>query len=189
MIGSPPPPPPPPSPPPTPPSGFGNRYGNKDDQQPFLRTTRAFASCAREFTRLSTGVAEAIVDTFGEIGPEKIIVRQSPERCIVQVGGAALTMAWLRSTHDSVAEGELLVILWRGIVAPTLRFKPERLTDPVAITATAINETVFVADATCEADWMWRSRQSTSERYTSANLARAIADQLRAIHHDLRESA
>jgi hypothetical protein len=171
-----------------PPSGFGNRYGNKYDQ-PFLSTPRAFACCAREFTRLSADIVEAIVGTF-ELPPEKIIVRQSPERCIIQVGTAALTVAWLRSTHDSVAEGELLVILWRGIVAPSLRFKPERLTDPATITATALRETVFVADASCEADWMWRSIEPISDRYTSANLARAVADQLRAIHHDgLRESA
>jgi hypothetical protein len=171
-----------------PPSGFGNRYGNNYDP-PFLSTPRAFASCGREFARLSAAIVEAIIGAFGELGPEKIIVRQSPERCIVQVGRAALTVAWLRNTHDSVAEGELLVILWRGIVAPSVRFKPERLTDPATITATALGETIFVAEASCEADWMWRSIEPTSERYTSLHLARSVADQLRVTHQQLRESA
>jgi hypothetical protein len=169
-------------------SQFGNRYEHKYDP-PFLTTPRAFAPCAREFARLSAEIVDAIVGAFGELLPAKIIVRQSPERCIVQVGRVALTVAWLRNTHDSIAEGELLVILWRGIVAPRMHFQPERLTDPATITATAIGETVFVPEATCEADWMWRPIESTSERYTSADLARARADQLLLIHQELRESA
>ncbi len=162
-------------------SELGNRYEHKYDP-PFLTTPRAFAPCAREFARLSAEIVDAIARAFGDLLPEKIIVRQSPERCIVQVGRAALTVAWLRNTHDSIAEGELLVILWRGIVAPRMHFQPERLTDPATITATAVGETVFMAEATCEADWMWRSIEATSERYTSATLARVHADQLFVIH-------
>ena len=95
----------------------------------FLSSHRAIAACAREFGRL----AEEAVDRAGALRLELMIeeepeLRQTPERCIVQIGPAALTMAWLRGPLDSLADGRLLVIAWQGTIARR-RFteRPERL--------------------------------------------------------------
>jgi hypothetical protein len=153
--------------------------------QAFLSTLRAVAPCAREFARLSASVADNIAESLGGTDHEKIVVRQAPDRCIIQVGEAAVTMTWLRNAHESVAEGELLVILWQGTVAPVRRFQPERQADAATLTAKAVSETVFVADATCEADWTWRPLDSTAQQGSSDLLARTIADRVRLIHESL----
>src|SRR5213083_2550684 len=96
----------------------GNGANTTKYGPPFLSTPRALAACGREFARLCEGIADEVGASLGEAAPDKVVLRQSPERCIVQVGPAALTVAWLRNNRDSVAEGELLIILWRGQVAP-----------------------------------------------------------------------
>src|SRR5881296_1564339 len=53
--------------------------------QSFLSTLRAVAPCAREFARLSASLADSIAESLGGMVHEKIVVRQSPERCIIQV--------------------------------------------------------------------------------------------------------
>jgi hypothetical protein len=140
------------------------------------------APCAREFTRLSTNIAEIVAASLGNNVPDKIVVRQSPERCIVQVGSAALTVAWIRNNRETVAEGELLIIHWRGIVAPSLRHQPERASPAALLSATAISESVFVAEATSETDWIWRPVDPDGDRYSSMELAHAVVERLRVIH-------
>jgi hypothetical protein len=81
-----------------------------------------------------------------------------------------------------VADGELLVILWRGTVAPSQRHRPERSEGASPSPASALWEVVFTAEATCEADWMWRSREVVAERYSSSHLAGLIVDRLRIAH-------
>jgi hypothetical protein len=166
---------------PTAPDGRPN-YENKPPL-PFLSTPRALAPCTREFARLSASIAEIVAASLGGNVPDKIVIRQEPERCIVQVGSAAaLTVAWIRNNRDTVAEGELLVILWRGMVAPSLRHQPERAAPAALLTATAISETVFVAEASSEADWGWRPLDAPGDRYSSMNLAHSLVDRLRVIH-------
>jgi hypothetical protein len=155
--------------------------------QSFLSTQRAVASCSREFARLSESIADAVVASLGDTEHEKVVVRQSPERCIVQVGHAALTVAWLRNNRDSIAEGELLVIHWHGIVAPSVHFRPERLSDRAPLTARPLSETIFTPEATCETDWMWRSDAPPAQRYTSTLLAQTLADRLRQLYDELRD--
>ena len=149
--------------------------------QPFLSTLRAMSACGREFARLTDGIAERATSSFGDAIDFKIAIRRTPERCIIQVGPSALTVAFIRNRRDS-AEGELLVIYWRGNVAPSLRQQPERATQP-ALSAEALSESVYVAEATSEADWMWRSREEPDNNYTSVSLADVIVDRLRTFHH------
>jgi len=108
-------------------------------------------------------------------------LRQTPERCIVQIGPAALTMAWLRGPLDSLADGRLLVIAWQGTIARR-RFteRPERLNAPRAVqTAVSIWEESFLASADDEATWKWQSEGDASQRYSSAELATHFIDQTR----------
>jgi len=155
-----------------------------DDQhgQPFLSSSRAVGAYAREFTRLSDDIIEAATDAFRDVAGCTVDVRRSPERCILQVGPSALTVAFVRDRRDS-PEGELLVMHWRGSVAPTLRQRPERLGQPTR-SAEALFESVFVAEATSETDWMWRSREEPDRRYTSLSLAASVIDRLRIIHDE-----
>ena len=77
----------------------------------------------------------------------------TPDRCIVQLGPVALTLGWLRSTPDSVAEGRLLVIVWQGTVTPRRRFHAERPAGQQlqAKSATVLWECEFAAEAASEA--------------------------------------
>jgi|SRR5690348_10868346 len=146
--------------------------------QPFLSTPRALGACAREFSRLSDHIADLVVGSLGT-DRDKIDVRRSPERCIIQVGGSALTVAWIRNSRDSIAEGELLIILWRGTVAPSHRHRPERASEPAQLSATPVDEWVFFAEASCETDWVWRSRDDAAGRYSSSYLAGLVVEHLR----------
>ncbi|HKW09503.1 MAG TPA: hypothetical protein VJO33_03935, partial [Gemmatimonadaceae bacterium] len=52
----------------------------------------------------------------------------------------------------------------------------------LALTAKPVSETVFVAEATSEADWMWRSREEPLDRFSSLSLAALVIERLRAVH-------
>jgi hypothetical protein len=148
----------------------------------FLTSHRAIAACAREFGR----VAQEVAAQAGALRQELMIeeepeIRLTPERCIVQVGPVALTIAWLRGPLDSLADGRLLIIAWRGTIARR-RFSelPVRRSDsPAAETAKNVWEEVFVVSAENEAMWTWQCEADASRRYDSAALAARSIDQLR----------
>lgn len=146
------------------------------DRQSFLGSHRALGACTREFARL----ADDIVQRVTALDEEKPVVRNSPGRCIAQLGPVAITLAWLRSTLDSVADGQLMVIVWRGIVAPALLHLPERMSKKKpALPATALWEEVLRPVATDEASWLWESAKNPDMRYTSAELAELCVERLR----------
>jgi hypothetical protein len=157
--------------------------------QPFLSTHRALSAAAREFARLSDCLADRVANGFDEADNHQLKVRRSPDRCIIQFGRSAVTVAWIRNRHDS-AEGELLIIHWRGTVAPAINQQFERARELI-LTATPLCESVFLAEATCEADWMWRSREEPVRRYGSSSLATLVVERLRTFHEtsDRRISA
>ena len=169
------------------------------DRPSFVASHRALAVCTREFGRLTNEVALGLtaLHVAGEL--EKAIVVQSPGRCIVQVGPVALTIAWLRSRLDVVADGELLVVVWHGAVAPpAARFRERVLKGPTSPatgtgpTAEALWEEVFAVHADSEESWRWQPTKAStaadapSTSYTSAALAARGVERLRlayAEHH------
>jgi hypothetical protein len=157
-------------------------------RQPFLGSHKAVAACSREFVRLSREVLEGVSALPGAAADEKAVVRQSPDRCIVQLGPVALTLGWLRSTHDSVATGELLVIVWRGAVAPRTRHQPERpVTGPAPLAATALWEQVLTPVGDSEASWAWQPRGTEVGRCSSSELALRCVEQLRVAYVESHE--
>ena len=153
------------------------------DERPFLESHRALSVRTREFERLIDGVTRGVVasrsaDADDEDDP---VVRRTPERCVVQLGPVALTVAWLRSTLDLVADGELLVIGWRGVVATAGRYVPDRTTAPITPvrSATVMWEEVLTAAGTDEASWLWRPADADIGGYSSATLAERYVDRLR----------
>lgn len=138
----------------------------------YAASRRAATRCLRELEALVAEVvrtAEALKHDGVTPAP---IIRRSPNRCIVQLGGVALTIAWLQGTHASVAEGELLVILWNGEVAPAPTGRSDQTTRPQSNrSATALWEGVFAVDAADENSWFWRNAKSGAAGLSSADLA------------------
>ena len=156
------------------------RYG-----QPFLTSHRAFAACSRELTRLTDEVLQAVAHLPAVDAEEKPVVRRSPDRCIIQLGPVALTLAWLRGAQDPVAEGELLVIVWQGAVAPRLRHEPERpIKGPAPAGATPLWEEVLVAAGESEDTWAWQPRAADAPTCSSTELAARCAKRLGAAYQE-----
>jgi len=149
-------------------------------RQAFLSSHRALAVCTREFARLSDDLIGAAKVFAKEQEMEVPTVRRAPDRCIVQLGPVALTVAWLRNGSDSPAAGELLAIVWKGIIAPRGDHLPERLSarhvPPVPV---QVWEETLVPSATSEASWHWHPVDLTREGYASPELAARCLEQLR----------
>lgn len=163
--------------------GHDSADAGRIDPRSFLSSHRALAVRSREFERLTTATVAGVAElhAMAEHPAEKPVVRRSPDRCLVQSGPFALTLAWLRHTLDSVAEGELLVIVWRGLIAPHGRFGSDLTTTactPVR-SATVLWEEAFKASAADEASWLWRPSGADIGGYRSAELAERCVERLR----------
>jgi hypothetical protein len=151
----------------------------------YTSSFRANAACARELARLYDEIAESLTD--GRIpadakSTEEPVVRRSPARCLVQLGPVALTVAWLQRAQGTVADGELLIVVWRGEVAMRTPQGFERAHQHSGATsATALWETVLVVSAQSETQWGWAPAVG-GDAVSSAALARHCVDRLRAAH-------
>lgn len=162
-------------------SGSDRERERESDRERFLGSHRALAACAREFTRLASSVTSRVELLRSQTGDGKPTIKLSPERCIVQLGPVALTVAWLRATLDSVADGRLLVIVWDGTVATRPASSPERLAAPNGPprTASPVWEEVLVAAATGEGSWRWEVENDATRGYDSPELADRCVERLR----------
>lgn len=146
----------------------------------FLTTHRALSVCNREFARLT----EAVVAGAKAFARDNLdgppVLRQAPDRCIVQLGPVALTIAWLRHGSDSPADGSLMAIVWRGVIAPRGDHAPERLgMRRVPPTPVSVWEETLKPVAESEATWLWRSDKGNHEQLASPELAAHCVEQLR----------
>jgi len=147
----------------------------------FLSSHRAVSVCTRELARLADALAAAGAELARDNGLETPTVRRAPDRCIVQVGPVALTVAWLRNGSDSPAAGELMAIVWRGIIAPRGDHLPERLgARHVPVAPVGLWESTFVASAASEATWHWHEDDRSSDGHTSPALAALCLEHLKA---------
>lgn len=151
------------------------------DRDSFLGSSRSQPACGRELERLATEIARRAASVDPELAGAKAEVRRSPGRCIVQLGPVALTASWLRSRTDTVSEGRLLIVEWKGVVArgPELSFErtPAR---PAGPPATVVSEETLLADATSEKDWRWRAETDTTgdRALSTLDLAAQCVDSL-----------
>lgn len=146
----------------------------------FLSSHRAVSVCTRELARLADALAAAGAELARDHSLDAPSVRRAPDRCIVQVGPVALTVAWLRNGSDSPVAGELMAIFWRGIIAPRGDHLPERLgARHVPVVPVGLWEWTFVASAASEATWRWHEGERSSEGLTSPALAARCFEQLK----------
>ncbi len=158
----------------------GFRYG-----RPFLSTHRAHAACARELVRLTDEVVRLVAALGGPTQTEKVTVRRSPDRCIVQLGPVALTVGWILSNNDAIAQGELLIIVWRGVVAPRREHNPERPSKgPAPLAATPLWEQVLAAVGDSEQTWTWHLQGDETGWCSSSDLAARCVSRLHAAYLD-----
>lgn len=149
------------------------------DQDRFLSSHRALSVCTREFERMTRTAAQRATELARDEGLETPEVRLTPNRCIVQLGPVAMTFVWMRSTLDTVAEGRLLAMVWKGQIAQRKRLQPERTTTGAAPTAAPVWEEVLAAGGTNEDSWEWRPEQDTTRHYDSSQLADRCITELR----------
>lgn len=158
-----------------------------EDARPYMTSHRALTACAREFGRLSAAVGRGAA-TLAETSGERLDVRVSPDRCVVQLGSAALTLGWLRHTTDAVDLGQLLVIVWRGTIAQRGAYSAERPTHAAANPPKPLWEEAFVASGRDEASWLWRPATADIGGYSSPELADRCLDRLRDAQQTLSPS-
>lgn len=151
--------------------------GGDPFRRPYLSTHPAVAAAQREFTRLGDELVRHVA-ALGEPEGVKAEVRRSPSRCIVQLGPVAATVAWLRGA-DSVTESQLMLVVWRGRVAPSATHQFERPVARPEAVATAVWEGAYVADAESEATWGWQSQLADASRCTSGELVARCLEKLR----------
>jgi hypothetical protein len=151
-----------------------------DPHADYTASYRANAACVRELSRLHEEIASTLGSVSADTCPtEPPVVRRSPARCLVQLGPVALTVAWLQRAQGTVADGELLIVVWRGEVAVRTPQGFERAHQQSgASSATALWETVLVVAAASETAWGWAPADSSGDAMSSAALARQCVERL-----------
>jgi hypothetical protein len=157
-----------------------------DAHAQYTASYRANAACVRELARLHEEIAASLTDARvpadAKLSDEPV-VRRSPARCLVQLGPVALTVAWLQRAQGTVADGELLIVVWRGEVAVRTPQGFERADQHSgASSATALWESVLVVSAKSETDWGWTPVGAKGDALSSAALAHRCVERLRAAH-------
>lgn len=159
--------------------------GDGSQTSSFLASHRGHTAFAREYARLTSAVVAGVGRATLKNPEVSSTIRQAPERCIVQLGSVALTVAWLRKSADAAANGELLVILWRGTIAQrpgepsSFMTRPKKQSPP-----TILWEETLVAFADSEADWTWRPEFGDALGVNSDVLAERAVASLSAIQLD-----
>lgn len=146
----------------------------------FLDSPRATAVCAKEFTRLSDDIIYKVSAPADVDGAQyKPDVRQSPGRCIVQLGPVALTVSWVHAQVDTVTNGRLMVIEWLGTVARGPVVLPERVAAVLGgKTAVIVREDVYLAEGSTEQTWRWRQEAEPRDGFECGDLAAHCAASL-----------
>lgn len=151
-----------------------------DPHADYTTSYRANAACVRELARLHEEIVGMLGRASADAGPtEPPVVRRSPARCLVQLGPVALTVAWLQRAQGTVADGELLIVVWRGEVAVRTPQGFERTHQQSGTSsATALWETVLVVAAESETKWSWAPAGSFDDAVSSAALAHRCVERL-----------
>lgn len=141
------------------------------DRATFLSSMRATSALGHEFNRLIAAISDFVskLDTVAD-GPTAE-VHSTPHRCTVQMGPVALSLSWIRSRFDTVADGRLMVIEWEGKIG-------DRARAPGVAPARPLREYVLRADASGPDAWRWRSDTTALRAYSTRDLAGLCVDSM-----------
>ncbi|GAB1343916.1 hypothetical protein [Gemmatimonas sp.] len=171
----------------TPVAPSDTRFG--PDRTNFLTSHRAQSVGAREFSKLAESLVALAKRAAAGSASEPPITRLSPDRCIVQLGPVALTVAHIRTGNDVPPGGQLLAIIWNGTIAPRGDHVPERSARHVPPPPVSVWEESLVVSAAAETSWHWHPNGVDSTGYTSPELAERCIIQLQsAFETALREN-
>ena len=148
----------------------------------YIESHRALAACEREIRFVAAEIARRLQASEKAGALTDLAVVSSPGRCMVQLGPVALTLAWLRTRLDIVADGELLIIVWEGEVGRGTRRVMERAHLARAASARSVWEDTLTAVADDPESWRWRSAVADVSDSTSLLLADRCVDQLLRAH-------
>jgi hypothetical protein len=176
-------------------STLAERLGDSSDNRSFLSSPRAASACRRELDRLNDELSRRLSELQTGRELEPFNVRASLDRWIVQWGPVSLSVVWLQTARDTVSDGELLVIAWRGVAGRRLSQTPERPDIGRSPSAIALWEEVLAPIAQDEASWSWTPRSAGDRTivWSSAELAARCVQRLhqeyeRAAAEEPRES-
>jgi hypothetical protein len=128
----------------------------------FLRSPGGTSASTREFATLVDEIERELSERCPPRLPQTY---RAPDRLIVQLGGAGLSVSRMRSSTGVVAEASLLVIEWDGTITQpgSSRARGER--------ATPLREHVLRANAAKATTWLWCDADGSQRAYTSRDLA------------------
>ena len=163
-------------------STLAERLGDSSDHRSFLTSPRAASACRRELDRLNEELSRRLTELQVAESLEPFNVRASLDRWIVQWGPVSLSVVWLQTARDTVSDGELLVIAWRGVAGRRLSQSPERPDASRLPSAIALWEEVLAPIAPDEASWAWMPRSAgvNAPLWSSAELAGQCVQRLHA---------
>lgn len=141
----------------------------------FLAQPRAQSTLRREFDLLATQLSALVPHTTRERGvrgvdrvethTDPIVELHSlPHRLILRMGEMGLSFSWVNNGTGSVADGRLLVILWRGV-------SPQQKGVAALKSATPVREASYRVEATDPDTWLWRGDDGTGQVWSTVNLA------------------
>ena len=138
-----------------------------------LTATRASHLSTKEFERLTKLIEVAVAELGSQVEDLTCSVRNTPGRCIAQVGNAALTVSWVRTIRDESAGARLMVLEWDGKIEQHHDIIPERTLYRPAPRRTAqlVSETAFTVDADGDDHWFWRKTDDKRTQFESERLA------------------
>lgn len=128
----------------------------------FFRSVGGTSASTREFAMLVDEIERELSERCPPHVPQAY---RAPDRLIVQLGGAGLSVSRLRSATGVVAEASLLVIEWNGTITQpgSSRARGDH--------ATALREHVLRANAGKGITWLWCDADCGQRVYTSRDLA------------------
>jgi hypothetical protein len=128
----------------------------------FFRSPGGTSASTREFATLVDEVERELSE---RCPPQLAQTYRAPDRLIVQLGDAGLSVSRMRAPTGVAAEASLLVIEWNGTITQPGSSRPrgER--------ATPLREHVLRANAGKTTTWLWCDADGGQRVYTSRDLA------------------
>lgn len=134
-----------------------------DVPRPFLDQPRAAGALRKAFDALCAELEPRFDVRRDDSADHRFELLKLPNRLIARLDGVGVSFSWLGARNGVVSEGRLMVIEWDGLGSA-------RGADAMK-TARAVRERVYIAEASGNSDWCWRSESVNGRASSTADLA------------------